>query len=660
MKRGAFGSWSSPISIDDAVGGAITLADVRFDGDDILWTEGRPREGGRRTVVRRALDGSIQDVSSAEFNVRSRVHEYGGGAFAVRDGVLVFSSFADGRVWAQSIRDGGQSRPLTPDPASGTGDRRYADLCFDPSRGRVLAVSEDHSGPGEAVNTIVAIPLAGGEPEVLVSGHHFFGALRPSPDGGRLAWLSWDHPNMPWDGTSLWVAEIDADESIGAPEIVAGGSSEWISQPSWSPTGELWLVAERDEWATLMSADQYHAGVDSSRSPVPNAEFTAPDWVFGWHTYAFLGDGRIAAVARADGRDRLWLIDAGGGPAPLSASEVPVPYTAMSYVVARGASVALLGGQPSKATELAIVDLETGGRQVIRRSSDVSVDSAYISIPEAISFPTGRDETGRALYYAPRNPDWTGLDGELPPLVVRTHGGPTAAVGSGLNLGIQLLTSRGIAVVDVDYRGSTGYGRSYRRRLEGNWGIVDVEDCVAAARGLVARGLADPDRICITGGSAGGYTTLAALTFTDAFSAGMSYFGIGDLETFVRDTHKFETRYMDRLVGPYPAGASIYRERSPIHFVDRLSCPILLLQGLDDRIVPPNQAQDMADALRDRGIPFACLTFDGEGHGFRGLSAQRRSLEAELSFLGQVFDFSPADPIEPIELVRPSVSRRSA
>ena len=656
-RRAPYGSWSSPIGIDDVVGRAISLADVLLDGEDVLWTEGRPWEAGRRTIVRRAADGTIADVTAPEFNIRTRVQEYGGGAYAVHDGLLVFSSFADGRVHAQSTRDGGEARPLTPDPASGSGDRRYADFAFDPSRDRILAVSEDHSGPGEAVNSIVGIPLGGGTPRVLVSGHDFFAAPRPSPDGRRLAWLSWDHPNMPWDGTSLWVAGIAADGSIGRPDLVAGGPAEWITQPGWSPDGRLWFVAERDEWATLMSADQYAAGADSTRSPVANAEFAPPDWVFARPTWTFLPDGRIVAVARSGGRDRIWLIEPEGsdGATP-EATELAVPHTEMSYVVGGGTSVAFLGGQPEAPTELVILDVDRGDGKVVRRASDASTDPAYVSPPEPISFPTAGGETSHALYYQPRNPDWTGLDGELPPLVVRSHGGPTSAAGTNLNLAIQLLTSRGIAVVDVDYRGSTGYGRAYRRRLEAEWGVVDVEDCVAAAQALIERGAADPARVCITGGSAGGYTTLAALTFTRAFAAGMSYFGIGDLEAFVRDTHKFESRYMDRLVGPYPAEKQTYRERSPIHFVDRLACPILLLQGLDDRVVPPNQAKDMADALRAKGIPYAYLAFEGEGHGFRGQLAQRRSLEAELSFLGQVFGFTPADRIEPIELVRPATS----
>jgi dipeptidyl aminopeptidase/acylaminoacyl peptidase len=645
-----YGSWPSRIRVEDAVGGSIALAEVWTDGDDILWVEGRPAEGGRRVVVRRTADGSIHDVTPSGFNVRSRVHEYGGGSLVVRGGLVVFSSFADGRLYAQRTDGSDKPRAITPESPGGPNGWRYADLRIDQSRARILAIREDHAGGDDAVNTIVAVPLDGGEPQVLIDGHDFFAAPRVSPDGRRLAWLSWDHPNMPWDGTTLWVAALAADGTPIDPERVAGGPTEWISQPRWSPDGTLWFLAERDEWAAVMSLDDYRAG----RGSTMDAEFAPPEWVFDRPTYAFLGSGAILAAARSDGRDHLWRIDSTTG----SATELDVPFTEIAYVVAHTDAIAFIGGQPAAPSALVRLDAATGTWEEIRRASNTAIAREDISIPEPITFPTTGGETAHALYYPPVNPDVTAPAADRPPLLVRSHGGPTASASSALNPTVQFMTSRGIAVVDVDYGGSTGYGRSYRRRLEGGWGVVDLDDCIAAARFLVDRGDADPERLGVTGGSAGGYTTLAALTFRDVFAAGISYFGIGDLETFVRDTHKFESRYLDRLVAPYPAGAAVYRERSPIHYVDRLSRPVLLLQGLDDRVVPPNQAQDMADALRAKGIPYAYLGFEGEGHGFRGLPAQKRALETELSFLGQVFGFTPADEIEPIELVRPDIENQ--
>jgi dipeptidyl aminopeptidase/acylaminoacyl peptidase len=636
-----YGSWPSPIRIEDAIGGATILAEVWVDGDDILWVEGRPAEAGRRILVRRTPDGTVRDVTQAAFNVRNRVHEYGGGSLVVGDGTVVFSHFVDGRLYRQRTDGSDEPTPITPER-----EWRYADLRLDAGRGRLLAVREDHSSEGEAVNTLVALPLDGSaEPTVVARGHDFFAAPRLSPDGRRLTWLSWDHPNLPWDGTTLWLAEVAPDGALAEPQAVAGGPDEWISQPRWSPAGELWLVAERDEWATLMSLSTYRAG---GRSSMP-IDFAPPDWVFDRPTYAFLDDGRVVAAARANGRDRLWLLDAEGG-AP---GEIEAPFSEIAYLVAGGDHVVFVGSRPTDPSAVVRLDPATGGWAALRSASDRELDPAYLAQPEPIAFPTTGGATAHALYYPPTNPDVRGPDGDRPPLVVRSHGGPTSSASTGLNLSIQLLTSRGIAVVDVDYGGSTGYGRSYRKRLEGQWGVVDLDDCVAAARHLVDGGLADPARLCIEGGSAGGYTTLAALAFRDAFAAGICYFGIGDLETFVHDTHKFEARYLDRLVGPYPAAAATYRERSPIHHLDRLACPLLILQGLDDRVVPPNQSQMMADAMRAKGIPYVYLAFEGEGHGFRGEPALRRSLEGELSFLGQVFGFTPADRIEPVELIRP-------
>ena len=622
-----FGAWASPIRIDEVVGDVIGLAEPWIDGDDIYWLEGRPEEGGRRVLVRAAADGSTADLTPPPFNVRTRVHEYGGGAYVVAGGVAVFSNFADGPV------------AITPE-----GPWRYADLRADPGRRRFLAVCEDHSGEGHPNTSIVAIPLDGGmAPIVLISGPDFLAAPRPSPDGSMLAWLEWDHPDMPWDASRLRVAPMSPAGVLGDTVLAAGGPDESIAQPEWSPAGELHFVSDRTGWWNL-----YRLLDGPALDPLApmEAEFADPAWVFGRSSYGFGPDGSVVATARRDGRDHLIHIVPGE-----LVGEVDSPYTEFESLTVGPSSIVAIAGSGVEPTVLARFDpetLEVAG--ILRRSSGLALDPAMVSVPEAIDYPVGDERTAHALYYPPRNPGFVAPDGERPPLVVLSHGGPTSNTSGALDLIKQLMTSRGIAIVDVDYGGSSGYGRAYRRELAGRWGVVDIDDCVAAARFLVERGDVDPGRLAIAGGSAGGYTTLSALAFRDVFAAGISRFGVGDLELLARDTHKFESRYLDGLVGPYPEMADVYRERSPIHFLDRISCPVLVMQGLDDRIVPPSQAEAIVAALAGNGIPYAYLAFEGEGHGFRGAVAIRRSLEADLSFLGQVFGFEPADELEPLDM----------
>jgi dipeptidyl aminopeptidase/acylaminoacyl peptidase len=505
-------------------------------------------------------------------------------------------------------------------------------------------VREDHGTDGSPVAAIVAVPIDGHEPPtVLVSGPDFLAAPRRSPDGTLLAWLEWDHPDMPWDASRLRMARIADDGGLGEAVLVAGGPDESIAQPEWSPEGVIHFVSDRTGWWNL-----YRLLDGPTLDPLApvEAEFADPAWIFGRSSYAFMAGGSIVAVARHDGRDHLVdvrLDDFVG--------EIDVPYTEFEGLVGGPHGIVTVAGSPAEPTVIARLDpvtLAVSG--VLRRASGLVVDPAAVSIPEAIHFPTTDGRIAHALYHAPRSPRFAGPRDERPPLLVRSHGGPTSNASTALDLSKELLTSRGIAVVDVDYGGSTGYGRRYRRQLYGQWGIVDVEDCVAAAEYLVGRGDVDGARLAIEGGSAGGYTTLAALAFRDTFGAGISRFGVGDLETMTRDTHKFESRYLDRLVGPYPEAAATYRERSPVHFLDRISCPVLVMQGLDDKVVPPSQAEAIVDALAANGIPHAYLAFEGEGHGFRGSAAIRRSLEAELSFLGQVFGFTPADDLEPLDM----------
>ncbi len=631
------GSWRSPITPDVIVGGVLALGQVAIDGDDVYWVEGRPTEGGRCVIVRRAPDGSTADVTPPPFNARTRVHEYGGGAFTVADGAVYFSSFGDGRLYRQS-------RGAGPEPITPEGQWRYADLVVDRRRGRLLCVREDHTAGGhEPVNALVAIPLDGSRaPEALVSGRDFYASPRPSPDGARLAWLDWGHPNMPWDGCDLWVATLTSEGRVDGAEHVAGGVDESIYQPEWSPDGVLHFVSERTGWWNLY---RWRGGRVEPLCPM-SAELGKPQWVFGTTTYGFAAPDRIVCVVIEQGADRLAMLDTTTG----RLSSIDTPYTDIHDPQISGGAVIVQAASPTEAWGLVRIALDTGRREVLRHGSTVAIGERYLSRPRRIEFPTEGGLTAHGIFYPPRNDDYQAPAGERPPLLVLSHGGPTGATASSLNPGVQHWTSRGFAVLDVDYGGSTGYGRAYRQRLDGRWGVVDVDDCANGARWLVERGEVDPARLAIRGGSAGGYTTLSALTFRDVFRAGASYFGIADLEALARDTHKFESRYLDRLIAPYPAGRDVYRARSPIHFTERLSCPVILFQGLDDKVVPPNQAEMMAAALRGKRIPVAHVTFEGEGHGFRRAENMKRCLEAELYFYSRVFGFALADPVEPVPI----------
>ncbi len=614
-----YGSWPSPIRVEDLVGEVVRLGEPWIDGDDVYWVEGRPAEAGRCVLVQRAEDGTTADLTPPPYDVRSRVHEYGGGSYTVAGGTVVFSNRVDGRLYRL---DPGVEPPA---PMTPEGDYRYADLRFDAGRRRFLAVREDHTGAGQPKAAIVDVPLDGDrDPLVLVEGPDFLSAPRLSPDGRSLAWLEWDHPDMPWDATELRIAAVNDDGTLGASDLAAGGPDELIVQPDWSPDGVLHLISDRSGWWNLYRL------VDGPRleplAPM-EAEFADPAWLFDRSSYGFLPDGSIAAVGRSRGRDRLFHIAPGR-----LVGEVETPFTEFSNLRVGPRSVVATVGSPTEASMVVALDPSTlAPAGVLRRSSPIAIDPAWISVAEPITFPSAGGRVAHALAYRPHNPEVRAPDGELPPLLVYSHGGPTANAANMLDPVVQFLTSRGIAVVDVDYGGSSGYGREYRRALDGQWGVVDVDDCVAAARYLADRGEVDPERLAIEGGSAGGFTTLAALAFRDTFAAGISLFGVGDLEALARDTHKFESRYLDRLVGPYPAMADRYRERSPVHYLDEISCPVLVLQGLEDKVVPPGQAEAIVAALAANGVPHAYLAFEGEGHGFRGADAIRRTIEARMS-----------------------------
>ena len=633
-----YGSWKSPVTTSLIVAGAVGLGQIALDGDDVYWVEMRPSEGGRMVVVRRGADGAAVDVTPPPFSARTRVHEYGGGAFLVADGVLYFSNFADQRLYRQER--GGDPVAITPEAPL-----RYADGVFDARRGRIICVREDHTGDGEAVNAIVAIDALGEKPqEVLYAGSDFCAAPRLSPDGSRLAWIAWDHPNMPWDGTTLLVADIGPGGLAGEPQVVAGSAEESVLQPLWSPERELYFVTDRNGWWNL------HRWRDGTVEPVleMEAEFARPPWVFDAAAYGFLGDGRIACSYVANGLWNVGVIDAEAG----TLARVDLPFSEMGRgeLRASGERLVFVAGGPDRPMTLVMLDVSTSKLRELQQAHDLEVDAAYLSSPEPIEFETADGKTAHAFFYPPRNPDYVPPEGEKPPLLVKSHGGPTAAASIALDLGIQYWTSRGFGVVDVNYGGSTGYGTEYRRRLNGTWGTVDVDDCINAARYLAARGDADPDRLAIDGGSAGGYTTLAALTFHDVFGAGASYYGVSDLEALAKETHKYESRYLDSLVGPYPERRDLYVERSPINHTQLLSCPLLLLQGLEDEIVPPNQAEMMFEAVRAKGLPTAYVPFEGEQHGFRRSENIERALEAELYFYSRVFEFEPADAIEPLRI----------
>jgi dipeptidyl aminopeptidase/acylaminoacyl peptidase len=639
VKVAPYGTWESPVTAELTTRAGLRFSDsVLVDGDDVYWVESRPQEAGRSVVVRRSATGAVDDIGPDDFNARTSAHEYGGGAYAVAGGDVIASNFADQRLYRIDA-DGGAT-PITAEPPVPRG-HRYADLAV--GDGWAIGVRERHSADGdEPANELVRITLDDGDEEIVASGHDFVSSPRISPDGSHIAWLAWDHPNMPWDATELWIGDLSPDGRIDDARRVVGDAAESLFQPEWSPDGVLHVISDRTGWWNLYRVR------DGGLEPIlpMDAEFGVPQWVFGMSRYVILDDGRIVAAYGGAAGDALVVIDGDDHRA------VRLPFASVGLSLAgRGDTVYAVASGPDRPATLVRIGVDDGTIEDIRVPEGPFIDPAYVSIPEKVAFPCP-EGVAHALYYPPTNPEYEAPNGEKPPVIVSIHGGPTSAAKAALDPAKLFWTSRGFGIVDVDYGGSTGYGRDYRRRLDGQWGIVDVRDCALAATHLATEAKADPDRLLIHGGSAGGYTTLLALALRDDFAAGASYFGVSDLGALATDTHKFESRYLDRLVGPYPEARDVYVERSPITHIDRIDRPVLLLQGLDDKVVPPDQAEMMCDALRARGVPYAYVAFEGEGHGFRQAANQIRALEAELSFYGQVLGFEPAGDIEPVEIVR--------
>jgi dipeptidyl aminopeptidase/acylaminoacyl peptidase len=636
-----YGSWSSPVTPELVARGGVRVSTPWIEDGTVWWLEGRAAEGGRVVLVRLSPGATAEDVTPAGFNLRTMVHEYGGGAYCVKDGLVFCSRFDDQRLYR--IDPGAEPVPITPPVDERR--HRYADGRVTPDGLLWIGVRERHAESGhprDVVNELVVLPTDGSaEPRTIAGGRDFYSSPRISPDGRRLSFLAWDLPWMPWDGCELFVADLAHDGLLANVEHVAGrDGEESIWQPEWNPAGDLVFVSDRSGWWNLERLR------DGERSPLypAEAEFGYPAWVFGGSSYSFLVDGRIVCGYERGGQTWFGILDPETG--ALDGLDLPYDAWAGPYLVAEGSTAILIAGSATTPHELVRLDLPSGDATVLRRSSDVPVDPSYFSIPQPIEFPTEGGQTAFALYYPPASPRYEAPEDDRPPLIVESHGGPTDAADGLFGLGTQFWTSRGFAVVDVNYGGSTGYGRAYRERLNGMWGVVDLDDCVNAARYLAERGDVDGDRLLIRGGSAGGYTTICALTFSDAFAAGASYFGIADLEpTPEGHTHKFELEYDHTLIGPYPEAAELFRARSPIHFVDRISTPMLVLQGTDDEIVPQEQAEMIVGALRERGVPHAYLLFEGEGHGFRKAENIIASIEAELSFYAQVLGLELGDDV---------------
>ncbi len=636
----AYGSWVSSITARQVASAAPSMDNLCIDGNDLYWLEARPEEGGRSAIVRRNTKDEKTDVLPAPFSARSRVHEYGGTPYSVIAGVLYFCEQSDQRIYRLDTGVKGAS-PEALSPANQ--HLRFADFCYDAKNQRLIFVAEQSSDElSEPRNFIAALSIKPPhEFSELHSGADFYAYPRLSPTGTQLSWISWQHPQMPWQGSELWVADLRDDGLLSDPEKIAGGTDEAIFQPQWSPDGDLYFVSDRSEWWNIYRCSSAGDSENSIEAICPQpAEFATPLWTLGMSTFGFCTGGNLAACYTKDGYWQLGLIDEN----TQELTSIDLPFTQISALISKGDHLWFIGASPSQSGCLVELDTCSGQYKIVHQFAPLPIAADNYAQPQAITFATSNDEEAHGFYYPPCNTAYSQNTDEKPPLLVMCHGGPTGATSTGFNLKIQFWTNRGFAVLDVNYRGSTGYGRPYRQALDGAWGIKDVDDVVAGAQHLIAQNLADPERIMIRGGSAGGYTVLAALAFHDLFKAGASYYGIGDLETLARDTHKFESRYLDSLVGPYPAEQALYQQRSPIHHIDKLNCPVIFFQGLDDKVVPPQQAEAMVESLEKKGLKVKYIPFRGEGHGFRQAGNTEKAMLEELKFYSEVFGFElPSD-----------------
>ncbi len=666
-----YGSWPSTITADLLSDNNVSLSEPRKDGSNLYWLENRPHEKGRSAIVQLKADGSKCDILPQTLNVRSRVNEYGGGSYCVANNTIYFVLADDQRVYRIDL----DSQSPYPHALTPVSKCRYGDLTYDEQRERVIAVCEEHhESPNENENTdnretqepssyLVSIDASNKSDElcaplILCKGADFYASPRLSPNGKQLSWISWNHPNMPWDGSECWTANINSESKLGETTLVAGGTKESIFQPTWSPDGTLYFLSDKNNWTNLYRSQNNIVTCVLDK----NLEFATPQWVFGLSTFGFISAHKIICTYSHLGIWHLGTIELGEN-GDVDFQTIDTDFNDISYVQANDLGGVFVAASATKFPALYQIDTENK-ISTIHKSSELEIDAKELSIAERIQFPLTAavnnlnedvGKVGYAFYYPPINQHYSATENELPPCIVLCHGGPTTATRSALNLKIQYWTNRGFAIVDINYGGSTGYGRDYRERLIGQWGIVDVEDAVACVNYLVQENKIDRNKVAIKGGSAGGYTVLAALTFHDVFKAGASYYGIGNLETLAMDTHKFESRYMDSLVGPYPKDKTTYFERSPINFVEKLNCPIIFLQGLQDKVVPPNQAETMVAALDEKKIPHAYIQFETEGHGFRRAENIKRSIEAEYYFYSQVFGYDVDGSIEKIPIAHSEV-----
>jgi len=634
MMQKPYGSWKSPISGKTLVQSSLRLGQIQIDGESIIWTEGRPAEKGR-TALMHWSGSDIREITPPDSDVRTRAHEYGGGAFLNAGGYRFYINNSDQQIY--EVLDNGKTRQVTHKP-----EYRFADMILDQNRKLLYAVGEDHSDARNIENYLVRIAFHGGKFQIVAEGYDFYSNPQLSPDGTQLLFLTWDHPNMPWDGTQLRLADLDDEGNIVGIQEIAGGITESIFQPLWDPDGSIYFVSDRNGWWNIYRYSNSQVTCVLEKQ----AEFGLPQWAFGMSKYAVLDSGDLVAAYSDLSGSKLVRIDVNQG----ISKDISTPYTGIDQVRGSKHRIAFIGYADSQPGEIVTMDMGTNTSRTLRKSADTDIDGSYISKSQHISFETASDEMTHAWFYPPKNPNYEALPEDLPPLIVLSHGGPTGNSSGAFSLAIQYWTTRGFAIVDVNYSGSTGYGRAYRERLKGNWGVRDVQDCATAAKYLADAGLVDRARLIIKGGSAGGYTTLAALTFRDVFKAGASYYGVGDLTLLAQDTHKFESRYLDSMVGPYPQEKQLYFDRSPLNFADQLDCPVIFMQGLDDPVVPPNQAESMVAALKQNGIPVAYLPFEGESHGFRKSTTVIKSIESEYYFYTQIFGIDPAEALDPIEI----------